>query len=113
MSTLLPPFAKCLKLHVDRNTLSTLERCVLEQIQEFKPQEIANTLYTMVKHSHKPTESLRLVLEQGVEVISGEFNSQNVANTLWALATMRTKSGDRMMGQLERWVEAISGEFTS
>jgi hypothetical protein len=77
-------------------------------MQEFKPQEIANTLHTMVKHSYKPTESLRLVFEQRVEVISGEFNSQNVANTMWGFATMRTKSGDRMMGQLELWVEVIS-----
>ncbi len=76
-------------------TLRTLERCAMQKMQEFKPQEIANTLLTMTKYSYKPTEPLLLALERRAEAISGEFNSQSVANTLWAFATMGTKPGER------------------
>jgi hypothetical protein len=93
--------------------LKTLEESALQQMQDFGPQQTANTLHIMAKYRHKPSQALLMALEGRAEAISGEFNSQEVANTLWAFATMGRKPGERMMGQLEGRAEAISGEFNS
>ena len=73
--------------------LKAMEESALQKMQDFGPQETANTLHIMAKHRHKPSQALLMALDRRAEEISGEFNQQHVANTLWALATMGTKPG--------------------
>jgi hypothetical protein len=91
--------------------LQTLEESALQNMQDFRAQQIANTLHIIAKQRYKATGPLLLALQRRAESISGEFNLQEVAKTLWAFATMGTKPEERMMGQLERRAEAISEEF--
>jgi hypothetical protein len=86
--------------------LKRIEESALQKMQDFGPQQTANTLHIMAKHRHKTSQALLMALKFRVEVISGEFNSQEVANTLWAFATIGTRPGERMMGQLEERAEA-------
>jgi hypothetical protein len=58
--------------------LQALEESALQNMEDFGPQEIANTAHIMAKQRYEPTEPLRLELERRAEAISGEFNSQDI-----------------------------------
>ncbi len=49
---------------------------------EFKPQEVANTLWAYAPMGRNPGERLMRLLEKRAEAISGEFKPQGVLNTL-------------------------------
>jgi hypothetical protein len=69
--------------------MEQLERRAEAISGEFKPQDVANTLWAFATMGTKPGERTMGQLERRAEAISGEFNSQNVAITLWAISFFR------------------------
>ena len=77
---------------------------------DFRPQNVADTLWAYAKMGREPRERLMGLLEERAETISGKFKSKHVSTTLWAYGKMGRKQGERLMGLLEERAEAM---FTS
>ena len=74
---------------VVERTLEALERQTLQTMEDFGPQEIANTLHMMAKKRYRPaSKTLLPALEGRLRAVAGECNPQGIANTLWAFATL-------------------------
>jgi hypothetical protein len=66
--------------------MGQLERRAEAISGEFKPQEVANTLWAFTTMGTKPGERMMGQLERRAEAISGEFKPQDITNTLWAIS---------------------------
>jgi hypothetical protein len=55
---------------------------------EFKPQEVANTVWALATMGVTPDEKLLRAMQGRAMAVAGEFDPQAVANTVWALDTM-------------------------
>jgi hypothetical protein len=58
---------------------------------EFKPQEVANTLWAYATLGRQPGERMMGLLEGRVELISGEFKPQAVSQMRFAYETLGWK----------------------
>ena len=61
-----------------------------KQAEEFKPQEIANTLWALATAGVQIPASLVECLSRRAESTAKEFNSQDIVNTLWAASVLET-----------------------
>jgi len=61
---------------------------------EFKPKEVANTLWAYATLGIQPGGSFLGQLEEQVERLAHEFNSQDVANTLWTTSFLNIHNPD-------------------
>jgi hypothetical protein len=84
------PSTTCLILGIHRLALAA-ERSA----EDFKPQEIANTLWALATAGVRVRESLVDVLTKRAERTAGDFNPQSIANTLWALTTLKALATGR------------------
>ena len=90
--------------------LRSLEESALHNIEDFGPQELANTLHAMAKRNYIPTNSRVIeALERQVEELAGTLNAKDVANMLWAYAKMGRKPGAGLEGR----AEALTGTFNA
>ncbi|CAO5677712.1 MAG: hypothetical protein NEHIOOID_00855 [Holosporales bacterium] len=63
-------------------------------VQQFNPQDIANSLWGFAKLGKKaPDALLQSITDENI----GGFNAQNIANSLWALATLGQQAPDALL----------------
>ena len=93
--------------------LQTLEKCALEQLEDFGPQQVAGTLHILAKKRQCPRNHDFLAqLDAQLEEVASECTPQNVANALWVYATMRRKPEEGALVALEARLESVARECT-
>jgi hypothetical protein len=80
-----------------------LSRRAESTVREFKPQEIANTLWALAMACVQIPASLKSTVR--------EFKPQNIANTLWSLATAGVQIPASLVECLSRRAEITAREF--
>ena len=102
--------------HVLTHVLMKHDRLLQEaskQAEEFKPQEIANTLWALATAGVQIPASLVECLSRRAESTAKEFNPQDIANTLWALATAGVQIPASLVECLSRRAESTAKEERS
>ena len=68
--------------------LKTAVWCAVENVHEFEPRNISNTLHAFAKMNHNPGPALLEGLASEAARKAVNFNPQNLANTIWAFGTL-------------------------
>ena len=96
---------------VVEHPLEALEQRALQTMDDFAPQQIANTLHMMAKKRYRPARTALIpALEGRLRVVAGESKPQNIANTLSAFATLGERPGAGVVEALEGRLRAVAGE---
>jgi len=104
----------CAKLGYDDGNHSMvhyLSDQVPRVVDDFKPQELANTVWAWATMRHQPSDKVLIALERRVLACVDDFDPQNLANTVWAWATMRHQPSADALAALERRMLACVDDF--
>eukprot|EP00286_Rhodomonas_abbreviata_P000662 CAMPEP_0181289476 /NCGR_PEP_ID=MMETSP1101-20121128/901_1 /TAXON_ID=46948 /ORGANISM="Rhodomonas abbreviata, Strain Caron Lab Isolate" /LENGTH=224 /DNA_ID=CAMNT_0023393697 /DNA_START=464 /DNA_END=1135 /DNA_ORIENTATION=+ len=80
-----------------RAAVVALTERALQQLEDFKPQNVANTLWALAKMRVEADKRLLRALSLRATASAADFKPQEVANTLWAFATMGVKADKRLL----------------
>jgi GTPase Era involved in 16S rRNA processing len=80
-----------------RYTASSTAR---NHVNEFKPQECANSIWALANLAFNDTELIRGIAFRAVEILT-EFRNQNLSNFIWAFAKLGHKDEETTVKVLE------------
>jgi len=94
-----------------RAAVVALTERALQQLEDFKPQNVANTLWALAKMRVEADKRLLRALSLRATASAADFKPQEVANTLWAFATMGVKADKRLLEALSHRATASAADF--
>ena len=80
-------------------------------VDDFIPQELANTLWAWATMRHQPSGDAFAALERRMLACVDDFIPQDLSNTVWAWATMRHQPSADALAALERRMLACVDDF--
>jgi len=98
--------------HADQ-MVRALEERLEATLSDFKPQDIATSVWAFAKMRSKPGQRVLHAIETRVVATAREFNSQDVAQTMWAFAKMGVRPREPAMGLLLQRTEANAAQFNA
>ena len=78
---------------------------------DFKPQNVANTLWAFATMRVEMPKPLVECMVLQAERVAADFNPQDVANTLWAFATMGVQMPKPLVECMARQAERMAADF--